>query len=96
VIKKLLASSSDNRQTASKITAHSLFRPRYTCSHLPLEFRPLLAEASSDVNSRTNRHQWRRCWGDVFDTLHQIDEGVAMIGSDRREADAAIARTEWS
>src|SRR5438270_11926807 len=29
--------------------------------------------------------------GDVFDALYQIDEGVAMIGPDGREAYAAIA-----
>jgi hypothetical protein len=45
----------DNRQTASKITAHSPFRPRYAYAHLRLGFRSLLAEARSDANSPTNR-----------------------------------------
>jgi hypothetical protein len=39
----------------SKNTAHSPFRPRYTCAHLPLGFGSLLGEARSDASSGTNR-----------------------------------------
>ena len=54
---------------------HPLERIEKVGEALPIPFQPF------------GEHRAR----DVFDTLHQIDEGVAMIGPDRREADAAIA-----
>src|SRR5271170_6696040 len=70
-----------------KITAHSPFRPRYACSHLPLEFRSLLAEAGSDANSRTNRLRIR----------HQLANRLLKLRTRRKQTCSATmpgTRTE--